>query len=92
MRELKHVKRINLLSRDVYLYEVKKENQARVYILWEKRDLFKGENELPKPFEFKFGFRKAKITDAFGAEEVKYSSNGILQLNVTDTPIYVEAF
>jgi hypothetical protein len=91
MKGVKDVKMLKATGKDIFVYQVDKVDGNRMYIIWERRDLFYGEDKPPTPLDLSIGFEKAKITDIFGKEEIKVTPGGILHQNVSDTPIYVEA-
>ncbi|MBC2726096.1 hypothetical protein [Desulfosporosinus sp.] len=90
LRDIKSIKRISHKDKNIYLYEIKKHNDKKIYVLWERRDVYYGEEQPPTLFKFNFGFNKAHITDVFGKEEVSSTINRILSLEITDTPVYIE--
>lgn len=51
---------------------------------------FHGEENPPNQTSIEVGFEAVKLTDVFGTKELKYTTNGILALNITDTPVYIE--
>ena len=83
------IDRINTGNKDIFLFKIDKDN-GEIYILWEKRDLFYGEEEPPTVFEVQTGFNKVLITDVFGEQSIIETENGVLRVNITDTPIYIE--
>lgn len=87
---IKNVERLNLGNSDIFLYKVNKFDGTHIFVVWEKRDIFYGEDKPSTPFEFTVNFANAKITDVFGNEEIKFSHNGVLSLDITDTPLFIE--
>lgn len=91
MNGAKYVRRLDTGNEDLFLYEiVKQDNLSKFYVIWERRDLFYGEDQPPITFEFQTGFNSATVTDVFGKAETKSTVNGILSLNITDTPLFIE--
>ena len=91
LKGLESIERIDVGNEDIFLFKVKKDEED-IYVLWERRDLFYGENLSPTFFEFDCSFKKALVTDVFGNEEVIETKNGILKLNISDTPVYIEEY
>ena len=75
---------------DIYLFEIVRKHRDPVYVIWEKRDLFSGEDQTPTHFELTFEFEHAKISDIFGVEKRDATKGGMLPLNVTETPLFIE--
>ncbi len=47
------------------------------------------ERKTENTFEMKLDWSKAKITDVFGKERVVSTRDGILSLDIDDTPLYI---
>jgi hypothetical protein len=60
------------------------------YVVWERRDMFYGEDQPATLFQLETGWVKARITDVFGNEEIRYASDGVLSLDIADTPLFIE--
>ncbi len=89
LQGMKNIDKINTGNKDIFLFKIDKDN-GEIYVLWEKRDLFYGEEEPPTVFEFQTGFNKVLITNVFGEQSIIETENGLLRVNITDTPIYIE--
>ena len=74
----------------IRLFDIKKDKGKGLYVLWEKRDPMQGEDMPPQAFDLKTDGKRVKITDVFGKEKIRESKDGILHMNLTDTPVYVE--
>lgn len=88
--DVKSLERIFLEDEDVYLFHLTMQGGSIKYVVWERRDMFYGEDQPAVPFELETNWDKVKITDVFGNEEIKYASDGVVTLDITDTPLYIE--
>ena len=86
---VKTVKRIITENQDIYLFNLVMQNGDTKYIIWEKRNMFYGEEQPAILFKLNVGWKGAKITDVFGNEEIKSSNTGVLTLSLTNTPLYI---
>jgi hypothetical protein len=78
-------------QQNVYLFRVEKHTGPGLHVIWEKRDLFDGEDQPPTKFLFNINAQQVKITDVFGRESIKVVSGGTVELGISDTPLYLEA-
>jgi hypothetical protein len=89
---VKTAKRITTENKDIYLFSLTMQNGDTKYIIWEKRNMFYGEEQPAALFKLKVGWNGAKITDVFNNKKIEHTENGTLSLNITDTPVYIEKF
>jgi len=54
--------------------------------------MFYGEEEPKSKFKFNVGWGRVKIADVFGNEYAKSTENGVLSLEIDDTPLYIEHY
>jgi len=87
---VKVVKRVSTENENIYLFNLTMQDESTKYVIWERRDMFHGEDQPATPFELGTDWQKARVTDVFGNEEVKIADNGVLLLHITDTPLYIE--
>lgn len=87
---VKAVKRVSTENENICLFNLTMQDDSTKYVIWERRDMFHGEDQPPTPFEFKTDWKKVKITDVFGNEEVKSATDGALSLGITNTPLFIE--
>jgi hypothetical protein len=87
---VKVVKRVSTENENIYLFNLTMQDESTKYVIWERRDMFHGEDQPATPFELGTDWQKARVTDVFGNEEVKITDNGVLLLHITDTPLYIE--
>ncbi|MBC2696155.1 MAG: hypothetical protein HF982_12955 [Desulfobacteraceae bacterium] len=90
LKGLQSIERLETKDEDLYLFKIKNKGGKKAYILWERRDLFTGEEESSITFEFKTSWKNVKITDVFGKEKVRSTKRGLVTLEITDTPLYLE--
>jgi hypothetical protein len=74
----------------IYLFRVDRGARGPLYVVWERRDAFSGEDSPAVPFGFPWRFAKASAVDALGAAVPVQVKDGRLSLPVSLTPIYVE--
>jgi hypothetical protein len=74
----------------IFLFEVSRHRRAPVYVVWEKRDVFSGEDNPATPFDFEWTSHSAAATDATGQNIAVKVANGRLALDVSVTPVFIE--
>ena len=84
------IEQISMSNEDIYLFECTKIDESTTYVLWEKRDLFYGEEQPSTAFELSCPFKAARITDVFGNEEVKSVNEDVIAIQILDTPVFIE--
>jgi len=87
---VKIVERVSTAKDNIYLFDLTMQDDGTKYVIWERRDMFHGEDQPATPFELKIDWKKVKITDVFGNEEIKSTDKGVLSLDITDMPLYIE--
>jgi hypothetical protein len=90
---IESTRQLDTNKNDIYAFEVRKNTGEVVYIMWEKRDPFHGEDQPKTRFQFalpRSDWAGVKITDVFGKESKGTITNGILPLDIDDTPLFVE--
>jgi hypothetical protein len=76
---------------DLYFYQItRKETHKPLYVVWEKRDVFSGEDHPADNYSLPCGMKHAKATDIFGNNIPVKISNDSLQIDVSDTPVFIE--
>lgn len=88
--DVKSVERIFLEDENIYLFQLTMQGSSIKYVIWEKRDMFYGEDQPAIPFELVTNWQKSRVTDVFGNEVIRYASDGVVTLDITDTPLYIE--
>jgi hypothetical protein len=74
----------------IFLFEVQRHGRAPLYVVWEKRDVFSGENNPATPFDFEWTSHSAAATDATGQNIAVKVANRRLALDVSVTPVFIE--
>lgn len=90
MNGIRSVEKIQTKNGKIYLFKMEKSGRKTLYILWERRDLFNGENEPATAFEFPFSGKKHRVTDVFGNQEIKEAKGEKFLIEVKGTPLYIE--
>jgi hypothetical protein len=91
LRGVETVRRIEVPGRPtVYLFEVQRGQRGPVYVVWERRDAFSGEDQPPVAFEWEWPAAGAKATDALGQTPPVSVAVGRLTLELSLTPIFLE--
>ncbi|CAN5641625.1 hypothetical protein BH11ARM2_BH11ARM2_25360 [soil metagenome] len=91
LRGVRSVKRIEVADQpSIYLFEVDRGRRGPLFVVWEQRDTFTGEDAPAKPFEWTWASSKAKAVDALGVSVPVEVSGGKAKLAVSITPIFVE--
>ena len=75
----------------VFLFKVDRRARGPLYVAWERRDAFSGEDAPPITTGWPWPGAKATAIDTFGAAVTATIAEGKLTLPVSVTPIYVEA-
>jgi hypothetical protein len=86
------VKRVTLPDQPgIFLFEVDCGKTAPVYVVWERRDQFSGEDAPPVTCRWPTTMTSIHALDALGAELPAEVRDGMVQLPVGVTPVYVKA-
>jgi hypothetical protein len=84
------VERIAVPDRpSLYLFEVKRTQRATLFVVWERRDVFTGEDQPASPFDWPWVFSDASATDALGQTVEATVRYGRVHLPVSVTPVFV---
>jgi len=70
-------------------FQVDREGQPGVLVLWDHGEAFGGENEPPVTVTWPWPTAAASVTDAFGQTRTVRAGDGQLRLPVSDTPLFV---
>lgn len=85
------VRRIELPEHPaLYLFEVQRQEQSSLFVLWERRDAFSGEEKPPTRFAWPWSAPHAQAIDALGKTVPTEVIHGYLSLDVSLTPIILE--
>jgi hypothetical protein len=75
----------------VFLFKVDREARGPLYVVWERRDAFTGEDSPAISTGWNWSAPKTTAVDAFGTAVPVEVDHGKLSLPVSLTPIYIEA-
>jgi hypothetical protein len=75
---------------EVFLFEVRRAGKNPLYVVWEKRDVFAGEDAPATPLDFEWPAPGAVATDAAGLATPVKVENGRIALAVSVTPVFIE--
>ena len=75
---------------DVFLFEVDRGRRGPLYVVWQRRDAFSGEDAPAIAFDWPWQAKRAHATDALGATVPVEVKEGRVHLAVSLTPIYLE--
>jgi hypothetical protein len=91
LNHAKTIKKIDVAGKPLlYLFEVTRTDKSIVYVAWENRDTFSGEDAPATPYDIPWKAGSATATDVFGNNVATVVSNGTLAIDVSVTPIYIE--
>lgn len=91
LRGLKSVRRIAVENRPtLWLFEITRHARPPVFVVWERRDLFSGEDHAPVSFEMPWMGTGATTLDALGDREELKAQDNRLRISVGATPIFIE--
>jgi hypothetical protein len=89
---VKQVRKIDVSERPaIVLFEVDRGQRGPVYVIWEQRDAFTGEDSPDVPFEWSWRSKAANAEDVLGHRIPVEVRDGKLHLSVSLTPIFFEA-
>jgi hypothetical protein len=74
----------------IFLFNVDRGERGPLYVVWERRDAFSGEDLPSVVFACHWSGRTATAVDTFGAVVPTSITEQRLMLSISDTPIYVE--
>jgi hypothetical protein len=73
------------------LFEVKRAKRAVLFVVWERRDVFSGEDQPPVSFEWPWSSSKASAVDVLGEAIPATVQDGHVRLPVSVTPVFLTA-
>ena len=88
---VRHVRRIELLDNPaIYLFEVQRREQDTLFVIWERRNAFTGEDDPCTSFTWPWSAPQARAIDVFGATVPTQVRNNHLHLPISLTPVFIE--
>lgn len=74
----------------IFLFEVRRRGRGPLDIVWEKRDVFSGEDAPATAVDFEWNSQSAVATDTTGQRTPVKIADGRIRLNVSVTPVFIE--
>ena len=91
LNHIQTVTRIDVPGKPLlYYFKITKTDDNTVYVVWEKRDAFSGEDKPSTNYVLPWTARAAKAIDTFGKTVPLKVSDGNLEMSVSETPIFIE--
>ncbi len=90
---MRSIEKAHLSDSNIYLYKIEKQNGEVLYVAWYHKkglDLYDSYMAEPVSVRLTIPFEKVKITDIYGKEEIKDVNSGVLNITLSDAPIYIE--
>jgi hypothetical protein len=89
---MKQVNKIDVPGKEsIFLFEVQRSGRSPLFVVWERRDSFKGEDLPAVPFAWPWKGATAKAMDALGKRVAVEGKDGKLQMEVSVTPVLFES-
>jgi hypothetical protein len=89
---MKQVKKVDVPGKEsIFLFEVERNGRSPLFVVWERRDSFKGEDLPAVPFAWPWEGGSPKAVDALGKKVEIEVNDGKLQMMVSVTPILFES-
>ena len=91
--DIEHVQHIELSEHpNIYLFEIKRHKRGPIFVVWEKRDAFLGEDQPPTSLTIKWSKSQPQATNVFGdAIPTQVIDGRSLHLSVSHTPVFIES-
>ncbi|MGH9762412.1 MAG: hypothetical protein ACREDR_18665 [Blastocatellia bacterium] len=74
----------------VFFFEVDRGKRGPLYVVWERRDAFSGEDSPATSLELPWNTKRGAAEDAFGQTVPVEVTGERLKLSISLTPIYIE--
>jgi hypothetical protein len=88
---VEHVHQIELPDQPtIFLFEVQRHERTPLFVVWERRDTFSGEDEPSTPVAWKWSAPQARAWDVFGESIPTKVHDTQLHLAVSLTPVFIE--
>ncbi len=92
--ELKGIKQVTQIPIDgrptIFFFHIDRGRRAPLYVAWEKRDTFSGEDEKPTEFDLIWKYKAAHVSDVFGEFVKAEVVSQTLHIKLGNTPVYIE--
>jgi len=93
LSDIKSIRKIETGKKNIYLFEIERAKRGALYVIWERRDAFYGEEQPKTHIEFELpekDGKRVRLVDVFGNEGTRVVRKNIFKLEVDDTPLFVE--
>ena len=88
---VREVKQIEVPGKpSVFLFQVDRGQRGPLFVVWERRDEFNGEDAPAVAFDWSWTSKRARATDALGQRVPVQVEDGKLRLEISLTPIFIE--
>lgn len=74
----------------IYLFEVQRCERDPLFVVWDRRDAFSGEDEPATPFTWPWSAPQAQAMDVFGKTIPTWVNDGYVHLAASITPVFIE--
>ncbi|GHO51733.1 hypothetical protein [Ktedonobacter robiniae] len=90
LHDVEHIQRITIPEHPtLFLFEVQRRERSPLFVVWERRDTFSGEDEPSTPFTWAWSAPQAQAIDVFGQEIPTEVRDGQVYLLVSLTPVFL---
>ena len=88
---VREVKQIEVPGKpSVFLFQVDRGQRGPLFVVWERRDEFNGEDAPAVAFDWSWTSKRASATDALGQPVAAQVEGGKLRMEISLTPIFIE--
>jgi hypothetical protein len=85
------VRRIEVAERPaLYVFEVRRTSRPPLLVVWEKREVFSGEDQPAVPFEWPWASKAAAAADIFGQTVPATVEDGRVRFPLSLTPVFLQ--
>lgn len=89
---VQRVKQVRIPDKpSIFLFEVDRGKSGLLYVAWDRRDAFSGEDSPAVPIDFPYAMEKVIAIDTLGQDIPAQVSEGRAHLSVSVTPVFIAA-
>jgi len=89
--DVKTIKRIDVTGKEMlYLFEIRGMGNNVSYVAWERRDAFSGEDQAATNYVLPLSANRVMASDIFGNKIDAKRSVGQVEINLSDTPVFIQ--
>lgn len=74
---------------EMYVFEVMHADGSTLYVVWEQRDQFSGEDDAPVEFSLRVPWDVVRVEGLFGGIKTVSAADGVVIVEVDDTPVFI---